>query len=176
MFTAERPDNATDAAPIQPGEALLLKSAQTGQFCRLAPLPSTYLLSKPAAPATTTTATATTNTQSKPPPPKKSGVVKIINRGLLQLAASCVTQGLLCDQATSAGASSLTYTSSGLSFNGVPLVVSPGSKTLLLSADPACTVPGGDQLAVEPVPVSECRASPLPFHAPSRPPRARGWR
>ena len=149
LYTATRPSGTTDAVPIQLGEALLLKNAQTGQLCRLAPLPAGYLLHAPV--------TSVTALSQAPPPNKSSGVIKIIGRGLLQQAASCAaTQGLLCDQASSAGASNLTYTGSGLAFNGVPLVVSPGSKTLLLSADPACTVPGGDQLAIEPV--SESRA------------------
>jgi hypothetical protein len=33
-----------------------------------------------------------------------------------------------------------------MSYNGVPLVVLPPSMTLVLSADPACTVPDGDKL------------------------------
>jgi hypothetical protein len=32
----------------------------------------------------------------------------------------------------------------------VPLVASPPSNTLVLSADPACTVPGGNQLTFPP--------------------------
>jgi hypothetical protein len=37
-----------------------------------------------------------------------------------------------------------------MSYNGVPLVVLPPSMTLVLSADPACTVPGGDKLTIRP--------------------------
>jgi hypothetical protein len=51
----------------------------------------------------------------------------------------------------------LTYTGSGLSFNGVPLVVLPPSMTLVLSADPACTVPGGDKLTLPPASLSGCQ-------------------
>ncbi len=60
--------------------------------------------------------------------------------------ATCNTQGILCDQDSLATATILTYTGNGLSFNGVPLVVLPPSMTLVLSADPTCTVPGSDKL------------------------------
>jgi hypothetical protein len=38
----------------------------------------------------------------------------------------------------------------GLSVNGTPMVQTPGSKTLVLSADPACTSAGGDALTFTP--------------------------
>jgi hypothetical protein len=69
--------------------------------------------------------------------------------------ATCNTQGILCDQGTLATATVLTYTGTGLSFNGVPLVVLPPSMTLVLSADPACTAPGGDKLTFPPASLSE---------------------
>lgn len=59
-------------------------------------------------------------------------------------SSACSTQGVLCDQGAAADATVLTYTGTGLSFNGVPLVKEPGSATLLLSADPACATPGGE--------------------------------
>ena len=59
---------------------------------------------------------------------------------------TCNTQGVICDQDTIATATILTYTGSGLSYNGVPLVEVAPSKTLVLSADASCTVPGGDKL------------------------------
>jgi hypothetical protein len=71
-------------------------------------------------------------------------------RHLLQVPSSCATQGVICDQDTIATASILTYTGNGLAYNGVPLVQSPVSKTLLLSSDPACTVPGGDKITFPP--------------------------
>jgi hypothetical protein len=58
--------------------------------------------------------------------------------------------GVICDQDTIAGASILTYTGTGMTYNGVPLVQSPISHTLILSADPACTVPGGDKISFPP--------------------------
>ncbi len=57
---------------------------------------------------------------------------------------------MLCDQTSPTTASVLTYTGSGLSFQGVPLVHSPGSVTLLLanssaavSVRPAAATSGG---------------------------------
>ena len=69
--------------------------------------------------------------------------------------ATCNTQGVICDQDTIATATILTYTGSGLSYNGVPLVEAAPSKTLVLTADPACTVPGGDKLAFPPATLRE---------------------
>jgi hypothetical protein len=78
------------------------------------------------------------------------------SRGLLQTPSSCATKGIICDQDTIATASILTFTGSGLSYNGVPLVQSPVSGTIILSSDPACTVPGGGQMTFPAVGTREC--------------------
>jgi hypothetical protein len=78
--------------------------------------------------------------------------------------STCNTQGVICDQDTIATASVLTYTGSGLSYNGVPLVEAAPSKTLVLSADPACTVPGGDKLAFPPATLRELPEGRCPDH------------
>ena len=50
-----------------------------------------------------------------------------------------------------AGASILTYTGTGLSYMGVPLVQLPESGTLVLSSDPACKLPpDGDKFTFPP--------------------------
>ncbi len=65
--------------------------------------------------------------------------------------STCNTQGVICDQDSMDGAAVLTYTGSGLSYNGVPLVAAAPSNTLVLSADPACsTSPGATQLSLQP--------------------------
>lgn len=46
--------------------------------------------------------------------------------------ASCGSQGMVCDQDSAAGATVLTYTGAGLSYDGVALTVLPGSGTLVL--------------------------------------------
>jgi hypothetical protein len=130
VFTAYNPANPSDPTPIPPGGATVLKNAQTGKYCRMAQLPAGYPLSQPIATSRT--------------------------RGLLQVPSSCATQGMICDQDTIATASNLTYTGSGMSLNGVPLVQSPVSKTLLLSSDPACTVPGGDRMTFPPATNGGC--------------------
>ena len=68
--------------------------------------------------------------------------------GLLSLSpASCATQGVICDLTTAADATIFTYTGHGLQYNGVPLVQTPGSRTLVLSSDPACQAPDGDSFS-----------------------------
>ncbi len=111
--------------------------AQTGKYCRLAQLPSTYPLNRPV--------TQISSFKSS----------KSTSRGLLQVPSSCATQGVLCDLDSPTGATILTYTGYGMSYNGVPLVQSPNSQTLLLSSDPACTVPGGDQMTFPPANLCE---------------------
>lgn len=53
-----------------------------------------------------------------------------------QVPPTCLTQGLLCDQASQAAATPFTYTGSGLSFLYNPLVALPGTGTLVLSREP----------------------------------------
>ena len=48
----------------------------------------------------------------------------------------------------------------GMSYQGVPLVVSPVTKTLVLSGDPACTTPGGDKLTFPPATMGERQMIP----------------
>jgi hypothetical protein len=76
------------------------------------------------------------------------------------LPVHCVDRGVLCDQDTASAATNLTFTGDGLKYNGVPLVVSPGSRTLVLSADPSCMEPAGDKFdfPVAPPPPGEALA------------------
>ncbi len=134
VFFAYHPANPADPSPIDPGETAQLKNAQTGKYCRITQLPAGYALNQPVQALFSAS----------------SG-----NRHLLQTPSSCTTQGIICDQDTIAGATILTYTGNGMSFNGVPLVQSPIRKTLLLSADPACTVPGGDKITFAPAALCE---------------------
>ncbi len=46
--------------------------------------------------------------------------------------ASCGSQGMVCDVDSAARATVLTYTGSGLSYDGTALTVLPGSGTLVL--------------------------------------------
>jgi hypothetical protein len=50
------------------------------------------------------------------------------------LPAACATRGVLCDKSAAGDATILTFTGTGLSFDGVPLVQSPSNDTLLPSA------------------------------------------
>ena len=40
QYVAFQPSDLTSSKPVQPGETAILRSRLTGQFCRLAPLPS----------------------------------------------------------------------------------------------------------------------------------------
>ena len=135
VYYAYHPANPADTSPIDPGETAQLKNAQTGKYCRVAPLPAGYALGRPVG------AAASSSTEAS----RAGGA-----RHLLQTPSSCATMGVICDQDTIAGASILTYTGTGMTYNGVPLVQSPISHTLILSADPACTVPGGDKISFPP--------------------------
>ena len=147
MFALERTDSST--GPVQPGELIRLKSLQTGAYGRVGPVGS----------ATTMGGAARTGPRGGATP----GLVKIIGRGLLQAAGGCTAEGLLFDQASAATASNLTYTGTGLSYNGVPLVQAPGSNALVASSDPACSVPDGGLLSFSPAALS---AMPPPVKPP----------
>jgi hypothetical protein len=79
--------------------------------------------------------------------------------------STCNTQGVICDQPTIATATILTYTGSGMSYNGVPLVETAPTGTLVLSADPACAVVNGSTLSFPPAALCESAA---PSFAQSR--------
>ena len=66
-------------------------------------------------------------------------------------AIACSIQGVICDQDSIATATVLTFTGTGLAYNGVPLLVTPPSNILVLSSDPSCTTPGSSQLTFPPV-------------------------
>jgi hypothetical protein len=57
---------------------------------------------------------------------------------------------MLCDQDDASDATVLTYTGLGLAYIGVLLVQQPVTSTLVLSSDPACSVPGGDRFTFPP--------------------------
>ncbi len=63
---------------------------------------------------------------------------------------TCNTQGMLCDQLEPSTATILTYTGTGLAYNGVPLVQLPVTGTLVLSSDRKCREPGGDKFTFPP--------------------------
>jgi hypothetical protein len=113
-----------------------------------------YLCYRPANPSDPTPIQPGETTQLKNAQTSKYCRLAQLPPGLVSPTA-CNTQGVICDQDTLATATVLTYTGSGLSFNGVPLVEVPPSKTLVLSADPACTVPGGDKLTFPPATLRE---------------------
>ncbi len=64
--------------------------------------------------------------------------------------AQCPAQGMVCDQGSPSAATIMTYTGSGLSYGGTPLVQQPVTNTLILSSEPACSVPNGAQMSFPP--------------------------
>jgi hypothetical protein len=57
----------------------------------------------------------------------------------------------------------------GLSYNGVPLVQTPGTGTLVRSSDPACKVPDGDKFTFPPAPEPREWHLPVTLHTRSPP-------
>jgi hypothetical protein len=149
-YYAYHPNDPNDRTPIYPGKTTVLKNQQTNMFCRLAPPPGPVSKGREhRTPAGTSAAMR--------PPPAAGRSKRTSNASGTMLAApfqaasvSCTGQVVLCDQPTPATATVLTYTGSGLSYNGVPLAQTPVSRTLMLSADPACRAPGGDSMTFPP--------------------------
>jgi hypothetical protein len=116
MFIAQNPSNPSSTAPLSPGSSVILYSAATGAYCRVADL--------------------------------STG-----RRRMLLDSSSCPTQSLVCDAPTAAGASILTWTGSGLSYQGIPYVQQPGGTTMGFTADPVCSMIGSSStISVSPVP------------------------
>jgi hypothetical protein len=149
QYTAYNRSDLADPTPIAPGETTLMRNTQTGLYCRLVPVPAGYSLKS----------TINAFAKRRTPPGRSqpvAGATASAKRGLRQFATpNCNTQGVVCDQTSPANAVVLTYTGTGLSYQGVPLVVSPVTKTLVLSGDPACTTPGGDKLTFPPATMGE---------------------
>ncbi len=113
QFIAIDPSAPDSISPIQPGQAAILQSVATGQYCRLATL----------SPGT--------------------------------------EQGVVCDQPTATTATPLTYTGSGLSYDGVPLVASSsGAPLVLANSTTAALGPSSDNLAFP------TAGPPLPANTP----------
>ncbi len=64
----------------------------------------------------------------------------------------CTTQGLVCDSPTPAGATSLTWTGNGFTYNGTPLVRLASGSTMVFNSDPACAVPSTGEFSAAPAP------------------------
>ena len=71
---------------------------------------------------------------------------------------TCLTEGVLCDKSKVEDATVITYTGTGLSYNGVPLVQTPITNTLVLSSDPTCKVPSGELIYFPPGGEAGCRS------------------
>jgi hypothetical protein len=120
--------------------------------------PETYIASRPGDPTSPTPIQPGETAQLRSAQTGKYCRLAQLPAGYVS-PATCNTQGILCDQDSLATATILTYTGTGMSYSGVPLVVLPPSMTLVLSADPACTVPDGDKLTFPPALLSERQCS-----------------
>ena len=116
--------------------------------------PEVYTAYRPANPADPTPIKPGETTQLKNTQTGKYCRLEELPAGYVS-PTTCNTQGVICDQDTIATATILTYTGSGLAYNGVPLVEVPPSRTLVLSSDAACTVPDGDKLTFPPAVLRE---------------------
>ncbi len=112
-FTLLDAADPSSISPIYPDDGVILMSAQTGLYCRLAPIPATG------------------------------------------------EQGVLCDQPSTATATALTYTGTGLSYGGVPLMApAPGAPLVLANSTSAPLTPTTDDMAFAPT------GPPLPANSP----------
>jgi hypothetical protein len=114
QFMAFVPGSLSSTSSIYPGGDLVLKSLQTGLYCRLATATVGVLRS----PARGTT-------------PKGTAPDR------------CATKGLVCDQPSFEAAFPFTYTGTGLQYQGVPLVQAPVTGVMLLTSDAACATAAG---------------------------------
>jgi hypothetical protein len=101
--------------------------------------PETYYATRPGDP-----------TSTDPIKPGESTVFKNEQTGLYCRLApygasgpsvTCPGQGMLCDQASPSTATVLTYTGTGVAYNGVSLSQEPGTGTLVLSSSASCQGP-----------------------------------
>jgi hypothetical protein len=130
QYVVYSPLNEGSTVPIQPGETAIIRNLQTGLFCRLAPMQAGYPLSVPV-------------------PLRLGRALLASSAGVAatSVSAKCTTFGILADQPTAATATILTYDGYGMRYQGVPLVQSPGTATLILSNATECSIPGGNLLS-----------------------------
>jgi hypothetical protein len=122
QYVAYHPADPSSSSPIQPGNTTVLKNVATGKWCRL------ELLSPNTAP----------------------GTLQASSRSAASVVSGCNgAVGVVCDQATAAGGTVLTYTGSGLSYQGVALLVLPVSQQLVLppSSNTSCGGGGNSTLS-----------------------------
>ena len=101
QFYAYNPASITDTTPIKGGQTTILRSKQTGLYCRLATVPGSS------------------------------------------------QKGMMCDASTPASATVLTFTGSGLAYNGVPLAPTGPNQTLVLDASASAAT---SALSITPAP------------------------
>jgi hypothetical protein len=108
-------------------------------------------------------------TSTSPIQPYDTAVLQSVETGLwcrlAPLPSNSTQIGMVCDQATPATGTVLTYTGDGLSYNGIDLVATGPGQPLLLENTTAVPVPGPtkDNLTITPAPVGE----PAALHAPA---------
>jgi hypothetical protein len=62
----------------------------------------------------------------------------------------CTTQGLVCDAASAAEATALTWTGNGFTYQGIPFS-QLADGTMVFSSDPLCVVPSSEEFSAVPV-------------------------
>ena len=99
---------------------------------------------------------------SSPIQPYTSTLLQSVQTGLYcrlaPLPSNSTQIGMVCDQPSASGATALTYTGSGLSYNGIDLVATGPGQPLLLDNTTASPVQGptGDNLTLTPALVGAC--------------------
>jgi hypothetical protein len=172
QYVAYHPQDPNSRLAIQPGGTAVLLNLQTGLYCRLVPVPAGYPLSVPLS----VPLPGGRRAWSSAPP----GVLTALDVTAQLLPPSCATFGVVCHQPSAATGTVLTYNGYGMSYQGVPLVQTPGTATLILSNATECTVPSGGRLSFPLAPLQSPRPPPpalvvtgesvaLPFGCPVLP-------
>jgi hypothetical protein len=137
QFRAYNPLDSASTVPLKPGAAAIIKSevGRAGAVCRAgANMP--WLVAAELALATACPATSCYATQicraAPAAPTQATGMFCQLVPGPTPTAPSA--QAVRCDVATAAEATPLTYTGSGFTYNGQPMVPTGAKRTLLINS------------------------------------------
>jgi hypothetical protein len=139
-YIAYDPSNINGSTIIRPGGTAIIQNQETGQYCRMAPLPqsTTQIGAFEPPEGCLRCPSAFAGWRAASPRPERSAQVP---RSALPKFAQLA--GMVCDQATPDTASVMTYTGVGLSYDNMPLVSDGPGLPLVLqntSTNPAADI------------------------------------
>ena len=148
QFMAINPSNSL--LPVAPNSPVILFDNATNSYCRVVDMGASPLgsgsASSPAPTRSTTRRNSTRNPPASSPPPPRRGRLTGSQQPSASTACSSSSLVMVCDQASMAGATQLTFTGTQLQYNGQTLSSSsPGAAAVFCptpSSDPINVVPG----------------------------------